>query len=353
MKRILISGYYGFDNAGDEAVLAGLIAGINEESSPNDVEITALSINPAATTALHGIKARHRYKELLPAIAASDFFLSGGGSLLQDVTSAHGIFYYLAAVRIAQILGRKTMFVAQGIGPLTRPRSRKLTASVANRLDAITVRDTASSALLQEIGVKRPITVTADPALLLRPSTVMSRKSGVLLSMRQWPSMTDSFSGELAEAIRASGIPGIISPLNMYGEADAKAASDIICRLSNQASAPISSTQNATFRTLLDTVATSELVIGMRLHSLIFAAAAGVPSVALSYDPKVDAFMAETGQTDALIDIKQFNTEDLAHLLQHVWETRSARASALAGRLPIYRSNAKKNADIALNLEKL
>jgi polysaccharide pyruvyl transferase WcaK-like protein len=91
----------------------------------------------------------------------------------------------------------------------------------------------------------------------------------------------------------------------------------------------------------------------MRLHSLIFAAAAGVPSVALSYDPKVDAFMAETGQTDALIDIKQFNTEDLAHLLQHVWETRSARASALAGRLPIYRSNAKKNADIALNLEKL
>ena len=38
------------------------------------------------------------------------------------------------------------------------------------------------------------------------------------------------------------------------------------------------------------------LVIGMRLHALILAAAAHVPALAISYDPKVDAFAEQVAQ---------------------------------------------------------
>ncbi|HEX5324797.1 MAG TPA: polysaccharide pyruvyl transferase CsaB, partial [Capsulimonadaceae bacterium] len=203
MKRIVLSGYYGFQNAGDEAVLAGLIMALRAARPENELEITALSIDPARTKLEHGINALHRYRtgQVLRAIGRADLVLSGGGSLLQDSTSAHSIFYYLAIIRLAQMMGKKTMFIAQGIGPLIRKRSRKLTASVANRCSAITVRDNASCELLREIGVKRPITVTADPALLLEPEQLgPPPDERCALSLRPWKNEEQALADRLAEA---------------------------------------------------------------------------------------------------------------------------------------------------------
>jgi len=346
MKRILISGYYGFDNAGDEAVLAGLITGLRSGGSLGGVEISALSIDPVSTTRAHGIPAYHRYKQLLPAIQSSDLLLSGGGSLLQDVTSAHGIFYYLAVVRMAQILGKKTMFVAQGIGPLTRARSRKLTASVANRLDAITVRDQQSSDLLASIGVALPVTVSADPALLLtspKPPT----KSGVLLSVREWPGLSGNFSENLAAAIVDAGLPTPILPLDMYGASDSSASQAVLSKIPGAVSEVSESTD---FWSLLRKIAGSEMVVGMRLHSLIFAVASGVPVAALSYDPKVDAFMKQIGQEDAVVPVQNATKEQLNVALKKVWASRRERAESLQAQLPRLRNLAQSNADIALSL---
>jgi polysaccharide pyruvyl transferase WcaK-like protein len=47
----------------------------------------------------------------------------------------------------------------------------------------------------------------------------------------------------------------------------------------------------------LAAIGSARLVIGMRLHALVLAAAAGVPAIAVSYDPKVDAFATRVGQT--------------------------------------------------------
>ena len=173
MHTVTLSGYYGYGNAGDEAVLAGLVTALRARRAGRRTG----DRRAVGTARRDGGGARHsaadRYKvpALLRALSRTDALLSGGGSLLQDVTSAHSVFYYLGVVRLAQMLGKKTMFVAQGIGPLLRPRTRKLVAAVANRLDAITVRDPDSAALLREIGVTRPpVEVTADPALLLAPA---------------------------------------------------------------------------------------------------------------------------------------------------------------------------------------
>ena len=355
VKRVTLSGYYGFGNAGDEAVLAGLVSGFRAVCPAGELEIVALSGHPAETRTTHGISAVDRMKPgpLLAAIARTDLFLSGGGSLLQDVTSAHSIFYYLGVVRMAQLLGKKTMFAAQGIGPLSLPRSRRLVASVANRLDAITVRDSDSAKLLREIGVTRPkIEVTADPALLLAPTETVRGTSSFGVALRAWPGqellpaqVAEACSGPLAES-RPLLFP--MQPQNDLGSAEQFAAK--WHQVTQQAGkAMVCSTQEG-LPSLLVNIHSCEMMIGMRLHALILAAACGVPSVALAYDPKVAAFMASCGQAETVYDLSQPDPNALTALISRLWSERLARAEALRAILPSLRTLAARNTGAALDL---
>ena len=356
MKRLLLSGYYGYGNAGDEAVLAGLVAGFRAARPGGDLELVALSGASAETRAAHGIAAADRYRPaaLLGEIRRADLVLSGGGSLLQDVTSAHGIFYYLGVVRMAQILGRKTMFIAQGIGPLKLARSRRLVRSVANKLRAVTVRDADSAALLREIGVTRPtVEVTADPALLLAgPGRAAGGMPSFGVALRPWAGQ-EGIAAHVADACRAAlnGQRALLLP--MQPSADEPVAEQFSRRWlqGNETGnrATLCSLEKG-LTPLLANIPSCDLMVGMRLHALILAAAAGVPSVALSYDPKVDAFMRASGQGDAVYDLAHSDPDVLQSLLRRVWAERVERAEALEAALPALRALAARNVDVALGL---
>ncbi len=355
MKRLLLSGYYGYGNAGDEAVLAGLIKGFRSAAAAGEVELTALSGAPGETRTAHGIRAVDRYRPaaLLPAIARCGAFLSGGGSLLQDVSSAHSIFYYLGVVKIAQMLGKKTMFIAQGIGPLSLPRSRRLVAAVANKLDAITVRDPDSAKLLREIGVTRPpMEVTADPALLLSPpssgSPIIGGGGAFGVALRPWHGQ-DTLGAQVAAACFASLSQQMPLLLPMQDASDRPVAEQFAQKWGQINAATLCSTTSG-LPPLLSTIAGCDMMVGMRLHALILAAAAGVPSVALSYDPKVTAFMQACGQSDAVYDLNAPDSDRLQALLAHVWAERTARAAKLQAALPGLRAKALRNIEVALRL---
>ena len=355
MKHLTLSGYYGYGNAGDEAVLAGLVTGFRAARTERELEITALSGSPAQTQVAHGIGAVDRYKPsaLLREIGRTDLFLSGGGSLLQDVTSAHGIFYYLGVVRLAQMRGKKTMFIAQGIGPLTRIRSRRLVASVANRLDAVTVRDSGSAALLQEIGVtKPPVEVTADPALLLTAHPVLPQSGAFGVALRPWPGQ-EGLAALVADACESALTGRRALQFPMQPASDLAPAEQFARKWHQGENAGSQAGFCATdigLAPLLSNIASCDLMIGMRLHALILAAAAGVPSVALSYDPKVAAFMDASGQGDAVYDLTRPDPRAFAALLARVWAARAARAEALRAALPALRALAARNINVALGV---
>ena len=352
IKRLLLSGYYGYGNAGDEAVLAGLVAGFRSLSA--ELDLTALSGSPAETRTAHGIHAVDRYRPaaLLPAMRRCDVFLSGGGSLLQDVTSAHGIFYYLGVVRLAQMLGKKTMFIAQGIGPLKRKRSRRLVAAVANKLDAVTVRDPDSAQLLRDIGVSRPrIEVTADPALLLSPGA-SSKKSGFGVALRPWHGQ-EQLGAQTAAACfptLAEQMPRLLPMQPGSDTAIAEQFAEEWARLQSTSSPASISFSPNDLGALLSIIDGCDMMVGMRLHALILAAAAGVPSVALAYDPKVAAFMQASGQGDAVYDLSAPSADALAALIGRVWRERDERASALQAALPGLQARAQQNCDAAVAL---
>ncbi len=351
MNRVLLSGYYGYGNAGDEAVLAGLVAGFRASASADKIELTALSGAVAETRTAHGIRAVDRYRPsaLLPAIARCDLFLSGGGSLLQDVSSPHSIFYYLGVVKMAQMLGKKTMFVAQGIGPLNLPRSRRLVTAVANKLDAITVRDPDSARLLREIGVTRPpIEVTADPALLLSAPTVPKDGATFGVALRSWQGQ-DTLGTEVAAACLPSLTEQTPLLLPMQAVSDLPIAQQFADSWQGRKAATFCSASEG-LNPLLSIIAGCDMMVGMRLHALILAAAAGAPSVALAYDPKVSAFMSASGQSDAVYDLSNPDSDTLSRLLARVWAERTVRADAIQGVLPGLRAKAMRNIDAALEL---
>ena len=142
-RRVLVSGYYGFSNAGDDAILEA----IQQSVQGKDIGFTVLSNDPALTWNQYGMDAAPRFRvgAVLSALRRCDVLLSGGGSLLQDTTSTRSLLYYLSVIRCAQWLGKPVMLYANGIGPVRRPANRRRVRRAVDRAALVTLRDHSSA----------------------------------------------------------------------------------------------------------------------------------------------------------------------------------------------------------------
>ncbi len=200
---VVMSGYYGFNNSGDEAILHSIHRNI--ELSGLDASITVLSNDPDDTNRRYGYNAVPRFHLLsvLRTIRRCDVLISGGGSLLQDRTSTRSILYYLFIIRAAEVMGKKIMLYANGIGPVIKKSNRRRVRKAVERASVVTLRDENSARELKEMGVKRTLQVTADPVFtldsgprdraleLLGESGVPADRPFVGVSIRNWPDMED------------------------------------------------------------------------------------------------------------------------------------------------------------------
>ena len=140
MSKIVVSGYYGSKNAGDEAMLAAMIE-VLSELDPK-LHITVISADPADTERRHGVKAIPwlGIGAIWAAIRDADLVISGDGSLLQNVTSGRSLYYYLSVIFLARLLSKPVMLYAQGIGPVCGSFPRWLMTAVSQKVSRITVR---------------------------------------------------------------------------------------------------------------------------------------------------------------------------------------------------------------------
>lgn len=324
-KRIVLSGYYGFGNTGDEAVLAGILATFREIGL--DARVTVLSADPARTTAEHpGVKAVHRYSPaaLLRTISSADLVISGGGSLFQDVTSTRSVTYYLTVLQLTRLFRRKAMIYAQGVGPLVAESTRKAVAGEFNKTRLITVRDCDSIELLKSIGVNQQIHLAADPALVIEPNyekadeiiaaSGLSESNIIGVSLRPWPGAEEKLE-EAAIGIEAAcneigTLPALV-PMQETEDID-------VCKAAGCWRALKGSGQPDVVKGLLGRCG---LVVGMRLHALILSAGEGIPCVPVSYDPKVVAFAGSAGMGNVL-DIKSLNREQIRAAVVKMWKER-------------------------------
>ncbi|MBO8170325.1 MAG: polysaccharide pyruvyl transferase CsaB [Bacillaceae bacterium] len=333
MARVLISGYYGFDNAGDDAVLYGIISSLKRHL--DRVEISVLSNKPDETRKRFGIPAYNRWKptEIITRVKHCDLLVMGGGSLLQDATSPRSVIYYLGIVTIAKMLTKPVIFYAQGVGPISHPLSKKLIRLIVNRVDVITVRDEQSGQDLKDLGVTQaPIHVTADPAITINPEEIGPERGQRILdqytpadsaspkmaiSVRKWKNET-RYRRELARLADDMIDQGWnIYLIPMQYPADIAESREIIKHM-NHRDKPhrvFLLDQKMDFRDIISVIENMDFVLGMRLHSVILSAVTGVPFVALSYDPKVERFVERIGMTSAG-NIRDLSYQQLSERVQ-------------------------------------
>lgn len=358
MKRVLLSGYYGFGNLGDEAILEATVNALRAADS--ELELAVLSADPAATSAAHDVEAAHRARpfSVLREIRRCDLLLSGGGGLIQDATSPRSPRYYLGIMRLAQLVGRRTMVFAQGLGPVKLPRTEALTRSAFRRARAITVRDQASADWLRGIGVAEPEPqVTADMAFLLRAAPDeqadavlaqigLSGDQRLLgISVRAWGEHTD-YLHEVARATGAicaeTGLQPVLLPL--HPAQDLPVARRLAESLEPQAVILPTMVRPSIVLALLCRMS---LLLGMRLHALVFAALAGVPLVGLSYDPKVDALLDSLGEPP-LGPLSTLHADEIVAAAMATWQEREDRKARLERAVADLRESAQANVSAAL-----
>ncbi|MFB5759895.1 polysaccharide pyruvyl transferase CsaB [Paenibacillus medicaginis] len=356
--KIVISGYYGFRNSGDEAVLKSILTALKEEGEQTGltVEPIVLSSDPAWTTKMYGVRAVHRMrlKEVRAAIRESSGVISGGGSLLQDATSPKSIPYYLAILKLAQWADKPTFVYAQGIGPVQRKWFYPLIKSVFNRCTYISVRDEQSGGLLVAMGIQRSsVHVVPDPVMgLPLPAHAESGSNGVSpagmpvigISVRYWDKERRELQA-IADGLRklSAKRPVHLRFLPFHLPDDVQASQYVLEQLgdvdSNGSSMSMEREITDPQQMLLE-VSKCDLIIGMRLHSLIYAASREVPLLGISYDPKINHFLSRiesepVGSSDTL------NGDKLAAAAAELLDNREAWQGRRAAAIQALRQEAR------------
>lgn len=350
MTRIVISGYYGFGNVGDEAVLAAMLAALRARVP--GAGFVVLSADPLATSRMHEVPAVSRTGPgALRAITGADLFISGGGSLIQDATSARSALYYLGLLEFAGLVSRRTMIFAQGLGPIRRRWIRSLARRTLDRVHMISLRDEDSQRLAQEIGVRRPTQLVADPVFALDPAPP-ERVEGILeglphprIGLALRPVAGTRYIEPIIEAlgslIRDTG--GSVVVLAFYPSQDLEIARQVAESLQARV---ISGLPPAA---TVGVVGALDALVGVRLHALICAVATGVVPVGLSYDPKVDGLFRRVG-AGYLLPIAALQPAQLKQTLTAALEGRQALRTHLLQVADVLREDALRTADLAAAL---
>lgn len=336
-KSVVISGYYGYHNLGDDAILLSIRRRLARLSP--DVELTALSNSPESTLKEYEVHAVQRFSisQLRKAIREADLLISGGGSLLQDRTSTRSLMYYLFVIRLALHDRKPVMLYANGIGPVTKPKNRRRVRDVVSRANCITLRDTDSLTELEHMGVEHGnMTVTADPVFTLEGIGAPAARerltqAGVPLdrpilavSMRQSGKIDQSL-GEIARFCDRAAQTHTVLFIVMQTPDDGAVTE----RIREQMTRP-----SYVFacpgepETMMGVIGACDLVFSMRLHTVIFAAKQRIPVMGLVYDPKVRSYL-ELLEMPACGTTEDFS----AGQAEAVFAELSAHRAAYAARL--------------------
>ncbi len=340
MSRVVISGYYGFGNLGDEAILSTVVQQLGPRA-----DLVVLSADPARTSLEHGVRAigRTDMAAILQELRGASLFLSGGGGLMQDVTGPFSVAYYGGLLKIAQMMRVPTMVFGQGVGPLGSPFNRMLVKAAFSGTRVMTVRDQASVDLLAAMRLPRDrVVLTADPVLCLEPADagriaqiwagtgLRADVPTIGISVRPWHTWFERqfkvFSSVISHVASATGAQVLLLPFQQPGdERITEELRDCLSyRPERQAPAVAMLHEQLSPQEMLGLIGRLDMVVAMRLHAVIMAAARGVPAVGIAYDPKVAHFSAQWGfpvisSVEALED-----AATLEETLMGLWRDRHA-----------------------------
>jgi len=331
---VLISGYYGFDNLGDEAILESIINwfGIRDDAHP-----VILSRKPKVTAEMFEVDSisRNNFFKILGLLIRSPVLLQGGGGLLQDATSTRSLLYYLGIMLMGAVTGRRMVAFAQGIGPLDGEFSPMFVGEFLSQCDLVAVRDFKSFAFCQQrLPFDANLKMMADAALLLDPADP-ERVDDIYhlenLDLLGRPLVGFSIKGNKSDKRQLTALARTINMtmdelgcgvaiFPFHHPYDLKYAEEVF-KLVDRHDEVMIVKEIYKPSEAMGLIGKCDMMIGMRLHSLIFAANMSVPFVGVSYDPKIDEFLNEFNLKPA-VHTPLLGPEVLFDAIMDTWEDR-------------------------------
>ena len=355
--RVGVTGSYGGLNLGDEAILQVVLNELRRVIP--GVEVTVFSRNAEDTQARHpwtrALEVRDLSRsEVLPEIEALDLMVLGGGGVLFDGEGE----LFVRELLHAQEIGVPTVVYGAGAGPLERPETRKIVHEALERTHAITVRERHALQVLEGIGVRRPIEVTADPAFLLEPEALppdTMKREGldngrrlIGLSVRERGAAAPDIEEEHYHSLLANAADYMVDRLDAdlvfvpmeRKVLDVQQSHRVIARMAFADRATVLK-GDYTPGQVASLVGNFDFAVGMRLHFLIFATLQKVPFVALPYAGKVMGLLEAMG-----LEAPPMQVVNPGRLIAHIdrsWDMRRDLAERIAKTLPELKERAREN----------
>ena len=279
MTKYVISGYIGFDNFGDEAIAKVLVSHLKSIGAK---KITVLSSNPEKTSRLYQIDSVN-FLQFFTPIFKSDILISGGGSLLQDVTSLKSLIYYLAVIVTALVLNKKVIVFAQGFTPFRTKIGKAFTKFILKHCNKIYVRDGKSKEILALMDIDSNI--IPDPVFGMNIPT-KNTKEGVGVQLRCFHTLTDDLKNKLAKEISSRFSNQTIKLFSLQDSLDLSVLEKFSQMLQkNGVNSKIY--KGLSVEKAIEELSKLEYLIGMRFHANLVCAKAGVKILGINYDIKV------------------------------------------------------------------
>ncbi len=334
--KVLVSGYIGFNNFGDEAIFTVLCDNLKQ----NNCKITVITASPETTAKTYNVKTCKTFDiiKIITEIISCDVLISGGGSLLQDKTSIKSLFYYLFIILCAKFFGKKIIIFAQGIGPLNKKISLIATQFTLKLCNLINVRDEKSFQFLKNWGLS-PILQT-DPVFNYNLPAYDPQKN-IGIQLRAWKDLNEGFLDKLTEVICQNFADYKILIFSFQDNLDLNTCK-ILQEKINKKNQNIKTeiiTNSTTPIELLNRFKTIEYLIAMRFHACLIALKFGIKTLAINYDAKVEKLANE-----AKIPFINLNKKD--ELQPKIQEMKQLKSQDLLN----YANNKNYNFDIINNL---
>ncbi|GII24902.1 polysaccharide pyruvyl transferase family protein [Planosporangium mesophilum] len=353
-----VLGSYGGMNLGDEAILTGLLSDLRRRRPDarvlvfsRDPEHTRRAFPDVDTTGWEGMDRESRGQ----AVRRVDLLVLGGGGILYDTEARR----YLRFVAEAQECGVPVFAYALGAGPLTEELDRGMARSILHRCVEITVRDEGSKLALEDAGVRCPVAVTADPALLLKPEEFNgdALEGEWLPDGRRWVGMSVREPGRAAHTLDVDAYHQLLAHVGdflvhrlgahvLFVPMERQDIGHAHGVLSYMTAADRCRVLHGTYRPseILGLMRHIDLAVGMRLHFLIFAAMAGVPMLPLPYAGKVFDFAQQVGAPTLRGVVREAAGPLLAEV-DRLWDERPTRAQEVAVKLATLRKRATETGE--------
>jgi len=366
MKRILIcSDGVDSPNKGDQAILVSMLADIK-------MVFPDLKIETISRSAVRTPIAVFRF---ICAVMRNDILVMGGGHPFQDLTSQCFLLVSLLEIIVAKICCRPVFCYAIGAGPIVSSLGKFLMPKVLNLADVICVRDRSSAELLASLGVKKEkLVLSADPAFRLEPApevrieqiflseNIDRSKPIVAFCPRRWFCFHGQFfpqkpdSSEIENNVRAQTLTRHLTDVlngflkqhdvNLLFVMTRRAGNEEVCGQDDDIYAKqLKELLKDKFRIqilqgdytpaeLKGILGRCAMVVSVRMHAIIFAAAMGVPPVGIAISKaKGQGIFEKLAQPNCYIPIEDVNSDRLLNLANAVFEKREEISLKLRARM--------------------